>query len=118
MSDNAIHKLTVYKLNNVTLDSVNFPSYKLVKRATWKSKTRRFQYRLFFHKTGPRPARWLPVFQFLAIIDKPRTMVAGFILIVQVGTSLYGVTGGVGHIHLRKHVRIEHRFGIDLAQRI
>jgi len=122
MSDDIIQKLTVYKLTDVTLNSVQVPKYKLVGNGTWKANDNEFPYRLYFYKTAPQPAKWLPVFQPLnldiAADDCPKTMAAGFILVIQVGTSLYGITGGLGHIDLRKCVSIEYRFGIKLAQRI
>lgn len=123
MTDNVIHKLTVYKLSNVALKSITIPSYKLVAEDAWKVANKKtYPYRLFFHKRGPFPAPWLSVFDPLnlnvAAKDLPESIVSGFILLIQIATSVYAVTGGVGHIHLRKHLPIEHRFGIELAQRI
>lgn len=122
MTDNVIHKLTVYKLSDVVLKSVTIPSYKLVAEDAWKATNKKCPYRLFFHKRGPFSAPWLPVFGPLnlnvASKDLPESIVSGFILLIQIATSVYAVTGGVGHIHLRKHLSIEHRFGIELARRI
>jgi len=123
MSKDAINKLTVYKLKQVVLDSIEIPSFKEVGNGNWKMKQEKFRYCLFFHKNGPRTVGWLSVFQMALNLklnpkDIPETMTSGFILIVQVKKSFYAVTGGVGHFHLRKHLTIEPRFGIDLAQRI
>lgn len=122
MTDDAIHKLTVYKLTNVTLNSVAIPSYRLVAEEAWNANDKTYPYRLFFHKRGPFPAPWLSVFLPLplniAAKDLPQGIVSGFILLIHVENSVYALTGGVGHIHLRKHLSVEHRFGIELAQRI
>src|SRR5205809_2357 len=107
MPGEAIDKLTVYKLANVALASMKVPGYKLVSSGAWPLGRKKYPYRLFFHKNGPRPARWLAVFQplnlKLAKKDLPETMTSGFILLLQVDGSLFGITGGVGHVHLRKH---------------
>lgn len=122
MQDNIIQKLTVYRLTETTLESVAIPSYKLVSSDIYQVDEQAYKYRLFFYKSGPHQTGWMPVFLPLNLQlekkDIPETIVSGFILIVQIGTSLYGVTGGIGHIHLRKYLSIEHRFGIELAQRI
>lgn len=122
MADDVLHKLTVYKLSNTALGSVAIPSYKLVSDDDWKIGDKSFPFRLLFFKKGPFQAPWLSVFEplklALALKDVPQSVVSGFVLFVQVDKSLYAVTGGVGHIHLRKHCQIEHRFGIELARRI
>lgn len=122
MSDDVLHKLTVYKLTGTEIDSVNIPEYKPVAKGTWKTKGREFPYLLLFYKKGPREAAWFPVFRPLKIKlnprDMPETIVSGFIFIIRVGSSNYGITGGVGHISLRKYLPIEFRFGIDLAQKV
>ncbi len=123
MSKDAINKLTVYKLKQAVLDSIEILSFKEVANGKWKMNQEKFHYRLFFHKSGPHTVGWLSVFQKslkldLKSKDIPESMTSGFILIVQVKKSYYAVTGGVGHFHLRKHLTIEPRFGIDLAQRI
>jgi len=122
MPDEAINKLTIYKLANVALKSIKIPGYKSVAIGAWPLGRKKYPYRLFFHKNGPRPAGWLAVFQplnlKLAKKDIPETMTSGFILLIQIAGSLFGITGGVGHVHLRKYLSIEHRFGIDLAQQI
>ena len=122
MTDDVIHKLTVYKLGNGLFKSITVPSYKLVAEDAWNAKNKTYPYRLFFHKRGPFLAPWLSVFRPLTLNvaskDLPQSTVSGFILLIQVESSIYAVTGGVGYIHLRKHLSIEHRFGIELAQRI
>jgi uncharacterized protein (TIGR04141 family) len=122
MSDDSIHKLTLYKLNEKDIDAINIPGYKLVANGSWSEQGKDFPYRLFFYKDGPKEASWMSVFKPLQLkLDRkntPATIISGFILIIQVGSSLYGITGGIGHISLRKYLPIEFRFGIDLAQRI
>ncbi len=122
MSANILHKLTVYKLTRVDIESIIIPEYKVVAKGAWKAKGRQFPYILLFYKKGPQEAPWLSVFKPLRLRlnpeDTPETIVSGFIFIIGVGSSLYGITGGVGHISLRKYLSIEFRFGIDLAQKI
>lgn len=122
MPNDSINRLTVYKLANVPIGTTKIPGYKSVASGDWKLGKKKYPYHLFFHKDGPHPAGWLAVFQplnlKLAKKDEPQTMTSGFILLIQVAGSLFGITGGVGHIHLRKHLSIEHRFGLDLAQRM
>jgi uncharacterized protein (TIGR04141 family) len=120
--DDVIHKLTVYRLGGASVESVSIPSFKLVADAVWEKNNQSFRYRLFFQKSGPKNAGWLPFFRplelTLAVRDRPQTMTSSFILVIDVAGSVYGVTGGFGHMHLRKNLSIEHRFGINLAQRI
>jgi uncharacterized protein (TIGR04141 family) len=118
----SINKLTVYKLAPVILNATKIPGYKLVADGKWRFSRKDYSYRLFFHKDGPRPPGWLAVFNPLnlnvAKKDLPQTMTSGFILLLEVDAVVFGITGGVGHIHLRKTLTIEHRFGLDLAERI
>jgi len=122
MPGESINKLTVYKLAPVGLNSITISGYKLVADGTRKLGKKNYAYRLFFHKDGPHPPSWLSVFDPLkpkvAKKDLPQTMTSGFVLLIEVDGSLFGITGGIGHIHLRKHLSIEHRFGLDLAERI
>jgi len=122
MADESIKKLTVYKLAPVLLKLTNIPGYKLVADGKWNYKRNDYAYRLFFHKEGPHPPSWLAVFNSLHLAlnkrDKPQTMSSGFILLLEVDSVLFGITGGTGHIHLRNSLTIENRFGIDLAERI
>lgn len=122
MPDESINKLTVYKLEPVSLNSIRIPGYKQAAEGKWKSGKKNHPYRLFFHKDGPHPPSWLSVFNPLdpkvAKKDLPQTMTSGFILLIEVDGSLFGITGGIGHIHLRKNLKIEHRFGLELAERI
>jgi uncharacterized protein (TIGR04141 family) len=47
----------------------------------------------------------------------PNTLASGFIMLVRLNnSSFYGLSGGVGHIHLKKNCKIEPRFGITLAE--
>lgn len=122
MPDESIDKLTVYKLAPAALSTLTIAGYKLAADGKRRFRKRDYPYRLFFHKDGPHPPGWLAVFNPLnpkvAKKDLPQTMTSGFILLIEVGGSLYGITGGVGHIHLRKNLTIEHRFGLELAERI
>jgi len=122
MPDESINKLTVYKLERVALNSIKIPGYKPAADGKWKARRKSHPYRLFFHKDGPHPPSWLAVFNPLnprvAKKDLPQTMTSGFILLIEVDGSLFGITGGIGHIHLRKNLSIEHRFGLELAERI
>jgi len=122
MPDESINKLTVYKLAPVALSLIKIPVYKPVADGKWKFRRKNHAYRLFFHKNGPHPPSWLAVFNPLnpkvAKKDIPQTMTSGFILLIEIDGSLFGITGGIGHIHLRKNLSIEHRFGLELAERI
>jgi len=122
MPNECINKLTVYKLAPVILSLMKIPGYTLVADGKWKHRRTDYSYRLFFHKDGPHPPSWLAVFNRLnlklAKKDIPQTMNSGFILLLEVGGVVFGITGGVGHIHLRKSLTIEHRFGLELAERI
>jgi hypothetical protein len=122
MPNESINKLTVYKLAPVILSLTKIPGYTLVADGKWKHRRTDYSYRLFFHKDGPHPPSWLAVFNplnlKLAKKDIPQTMNSGFILLLEVGGVLFGITGGIGHIHLRKSLTIEHRFGLELAERI
>lgn len=102
MAVDIIHKLTVYKLNNDTLNTATIPSYKMVAETIWNESNKNYPYRLFFHKRGPFTAPWMAVFAPLQLnvpqIDLPQNIVSGFILLIQIETSVYAITGGVGHI--------------------
>ena len=112
MADESIKKLTVYKLAPVLLKLTTIPGYKLVADGKWNYKRNDYAYRLFFHKEGPHPPSWLAVFNSLHLkLDKrdlPQTMSSGFILLLEVDSILFGVTGGTGHIHLRNSFTIDH----------
>lgn len=122
MSNEIIHKLTLYKMSGGDIGTIEIPDYRLVASGHRKVRGRECLYRLFFFTEGPKETSWMPVFKPLRLKldrkDTPATIISGFILLIQVDSSLYGITGGVGHIGLRKYAPIEFRFGIDLAQRI
>lgn len=122
MADNTIKKITVFKIIADSIDAVSLPKYRLAKSDTVTIEKTAFPYRLHFLTEPPREAAWYAVFRplTLALDSKhiPKTMVSGFVLVVQVGKSVYAVTGGIGHVHLKTATKIEHRFGIELAERI
>lgn len=122
MADKGLTRLTVYKLPAQDLSAVAIPSYKQAAKGKLTVEKQAVAYRLLFYKKGPYAPSWLSTFDTLKMTiaekDWPETMSSGFVLLVHVGHTIYAVTGGVGHIHLRTHVPIEHRFGIELAQRM
>jgi len=122
MADATIKKVTVFRLLVDSVDGVSLPKYHLVKSATAKLDKSEFPYRLHFLSQPPRQADWYSVFipLDLKLESKriPKTMVSGFVLLVKVGQAIYAVTGGIGHVHLKNATKVEHRFGIELAQRI
>lgn len=122
MSENSIDRVTVYKLKINDFDEVSLSNYGMVKDSQYTLNQKEYSYRLYFLKQFPKPAKWFEVFSVLepdVINGKvPETLVAGFVLIVKIKESFYGITGGVGHIHLKKNTDIEHRFGIILAEKI
>lgn len=122
MADKGLTRLTVYRLADNDIASVSIPGYKLAATGTETKHSKPVTYRLLFYRKGPHPPGWFFAFDHLTMLlpagDMPETISSGFILLVNVVTSSFAVTGGVGHIHLRNKVTIEHRFGIDLAQRM
>lgn len=122
MAEKGLTRLTVYKLASNDLEAAKIPGYKLAAKGKHTIDKKPVSYRLYFYRRGPHPPSWLHAFEDLNLLlpkrDWPETISSGFILLVHAGASLYAVTGGVGHIHLRNKVAIEHRFGIDLAQRM
>ena len=122
MATTGLNRLTVYKLPPQNLSAIAVPSYKLAATGKLTVEKQKISYRLLFYKKGPYAPSWFSTFESLNLTlpqkDWPETMISGFILLAHVGATVYAVTGGIGHIHLRSRVPIEHRFGIDLAQRI
>ncbi len=122
MAQTGLNRLTVYKLPGQDLGAISVPSYKLAAAGKLKVEKQEVRYRLLFYKKGPYAPSWFSTFESLKLKlskkDWPETMNSGFILLARIGSTVYAVTGGVGHIHLRSQVPIEHRFGIDLAQRM
>ena len=122
MPTDKINRVTVYKLKITSYSDFSLSNYDEVAKGQKTVDGKRFSYWLHFLKQSPKPPTWYTVFQHLPLTlpnnKHPRTLVTGFVLIVKLKSSFYGITGGVGHIHLRKAVDIEHRFGIDLAEKI
>lgn len=122
MSEDSINKITVYRLNIENFDNITFQYYKIVKSDVFKVNDNSYPYKLFFFAPTSKTAGWFPMFTGLGLTimsnEIPSTQVSGFVLVVRVQNSYYAVTGGVGHIHLKKAVAIEHRFGIILAEKI
>lgn len=122
MADKGLSRLTVYKLPAQDMAAITIPSYKQAAKGKLTVAKQEISYRLLLYKKGPYAPSWFSTFDSLKLTlpekDWPETMSSGFVLLVHVGSTVYGVTGGVGHIHLRSHVPIEHRFGIELAQRV
>jgi len=122
MPEGSINKITVYRLNIEDFDNITFQYYKMVKSDVFSIDSNDYYYKLFFFTPVSKTANWFPMFAGLGLTimsnEVPATQVSGFILVVKVQNSYYAVTGGVGHIHLKKAVTIEHRFGIILAEKI
>lgn len=122
MAEKGLNRLTAYKLATTDMASVKIPSYKPAAKGKVTVEKQQVSYQLLLYKKGPYPPSWFSTFDSLNITlpekDWPETMSSGFVLLVHVGKTVYAVTGGVGHIHLRSNVAIEHRFGIELAQRM
>lgn len=122
MAEKGLNRLTVYKLATPDMGGVKIPSYKPAAKGKVTVEKQQVSYKLLLYKKGPYPPSWFSTFDSLKITlpekDWPETMSSGFVLLVHVGKTVYAVTGGVGHIHLRSNVAIEHRFGIELAQRM
>lgn len=120
MADNALQKLSAYRLEIDDIADIQFPHFKEVDADTKTRDKNSFDYRLFFYRRVIKNASWYPAFSLLNLDKKdvPKTMNAGFILLVKFGDACYAVTGGVGHIHLRKHIETRYQFGVELAKRI
>lgn len=122
MVNHSINRVTVYRLKLKTHQGFVLKDYDKVHEGTGKADGQSFKYWLYFLRQSARPAGWYKVFEALPLTlpnnKPPRTLIAGFILVVQVNFSFYGITGGVGHLHLGKAVEVEHRFGILLAEKI
>jgi len=120
MAHGEIKKVTVYKLAVSSVDDVTLADYDLAKADQYGPN--KYPYRLHFLNQQDKPASWYRVFEHLqpSLHGKPKPfiMISGFVLVVQIGTSVYGVTGGIGHVHLKSAATIEHRFGIEIAERI
>jgi len=122
MPTNIINKITVYKLKVDEFSNLDFSNYEKVKDGSLEIDGSPFPYELYFLRQGrPVDANWLGLFSSLRLSltesQIPKVLFAGFVFIVKIGTSFYGVTGGLGHIAITK-IPIEPRFGLLLAQKI
>lgn len=70
----------------------------------------------------PITVDWFNIFEDLNIdigADQiPKKLNSGFIFIIKVNSSYYAMTGGLEHNHLKKSLEIEHKFGIDISEKI
>lgn len=120
MAENKLHKLSAYRLDVDAIDQLKFKGFDIFDEGKATVENRSFNYRLFFFKGRAKTASWYPAFEHLNP-DKakiPKTLNPGFILLVKFSGACYGVTGGVGHLHLRKNVDVAYQFGVELAKRI
>ena len=122
MPEDSINKITVYKLNIDNFDNIGFQYYKMVKSDVFSIDNNSYPYKLFFFTPSAKTASWFPMFAGLGLTimsnEVPAIQVSGFILVLKIENSFYAVTGGVGHIHLKKTLTVEHRFGIIIAEKI
>lgn len=120
MASDVLHKLAAYRLEVDAIDTSAFKDFREVDANTRILDNVTYEYRLFFYKRVQKEASWYPAFGYLQLDNKdiPKTMNAGFILLVKLPNACYAVTGGVGYIYLRKSIDITYRFGIELAKRI
>lgn len=120
MASDVLHKLSAYRLEIDRIDTLAFQGFREVDADTSTIDKQEFEYRLFFNKRVQKNASWYPAFSHLQLQNKdiPKTMNAGFILLVKLPNACYAVTGGVGYLQLRKTVEVTYQFGIELAKRI
>ena len=119
MSD-TINKITVYKLNIEDIEGLAFAGYVKVKDDFYSYTDRECEYKLFFLNRPPQNPSWGNVFQTLDIDESliPKIAVGGFIFIIKINESYYAFCGGIGHIALKKKIKIIPRFGVKLAEKI
>lgn len=117
-----IGRITVYKLIMNDFNEIIFSNYDLVKNDEIEYRGNKYPFHLYFLQQEQTPVEWYNVFNQLDLnLDNgniPQKLNSGFIFIIKINDSFYGLTGGLGYIHLRKIVSIEHRFGIDIAEKI
>lgn len=118
----SINKITVFKLKNDDISEIQFDRFAEIKNDQYSFDGQRYPYRLFFYRHFLSDADWLPLFDELnlglAPDLKPVKLSNGFIFLIKTNKSYYALTGGVGHMYLKKAVEIEHGFGLDIAQKI
>jgi len=125
MTDGILNKVTVYKIHVENYESFVLEGYDQVKEGTLSSSKGLCTYKLFFKKQFmPEHVDWYEYFQDMHLdLDEkkiPKKLISGFVWLINIGNSTYGITGGVGHHALKKHINItiEHRFGVDIAEKI
>ena len=122
MADESLSRVTVYKLKLNAYADFSLSNYDEVASGKKSVGGEQFSYWLHFLKQNARPPKWFKVFEHLNLKlpnnRTPNTLIAGFVLVLKHKASFYAITGGIGHIHLNKAAEIEHRFGIDLAEKI
>ncbi len=122
MSEEYINRITVYRLKIADFTELDLSGYEQVASRVFNLNNVNFPYQLYFLQQGqPKPASWFPIFSSLVpslALDKiPNILLAGFVFIIKVNNSFYALSGGLGHLKVKKQL-IEHRFGILLAQKI
>lgn len=122
MPDDSINRVTVYKLKISNFEQLDLANYVEVCSNAFRLEDIDYLYRLYFLPQGePEEASWFQLFSSLSLdLDRdkvPKVLFAGFILIIKIANSFYGLCGGLGHTVLIKQP-IEHRFGLVLAQKI
>lgn len=122
MSNNSVNRVTLYKLKLKKQSDFAPNNYKEVTNGSSKIGNRLFKYWLHFMDQHSSKPSWLNFFSGLNLNlsggKAPKTVHAGFILLIQTGNSFYAVTGGLGFLHLQSAADIEPRFGIGLAEKI
>jgi uncharacterized protein (TIGR04141 family) len=122
MPDDSVNRVTVYRLKITNFEQLDLANYIEVFSNTFRLENTDYPYLLYFlPQCRPKEASWFRLFSSLPLnLDRnqiPKVLFSGFILIVKVADSFYGLCGGLGHTVLTKQP-IEHRFGIVLAQKI
>lgn len=117
-------KVTIYKLDGPLSDDGELPSFEgfdLIKDDAHTVDGVELRYHLFFMQQGePKPASWYKGFKPLLDTtphSKPGILLPGFILIVEITSSVYALTGGLGFTPIRKQ-RIVRHFGLTLARKL
>ena len=123
MPINSLDRVTVYRVNTLSKHTdLKLKNYDQVADGSKTLGGKKFKYWLYFLRSQPLPPSWYSVFQGLPLKLRkgraPQFQLAGFVMLVQLATEFYALTGGLGHIALRADNEIEHRFGSILAEKI
>ena len=107
MAKESLSRVTVYKPNIATNADLTLKKYDQVAHATKTVKGKSYEYWLHFLRSKAHPAEWFSAFKDLTSLTlwkgkKPLTQVAGFVLLVKLDNEFYAITGGIGHIALRR----------------